>query len=536
MARRPTTAGGHSRRRSRGSRAPRRSGPAPRSATRTSCRRTRRSASLGQSNRQGYNRRARYPLRNWSGDVRHHHRHRRRRPRRLGDRRAACASAASSCGTKAASSSCSACRTRPSPTWRGSIEPGPWVAHVSGATPLAALDPARDGASACIRCRRSHAPRAPSSWTAPGPPSRRRRDAAHERATWLATTLGLQPFPLGGRRAHALPRRRGDRLELPRHAAIAPRRTLLERRGRAAGGARAAHAADDRERLRADRADRARRLGDGDAHLAAICDAAARARAGLPRARGGDGAVKVARTHRGDARARSPPRTDASASCRRWARSTTGTARCSTRRAPSATWSSSASSSTRRSSASRRISSAYPRDEERDLGVAEAAASTCSSCPAVDEMYPPGFQTWVDVAGSADPRGRPPARPLPRRGDGLPQALQHRPAGRRVLRPEGRAAGRGRRAGWCATSNLELEIRVVPTVRDADGLALSSRNALAVARRARSSRSRLPRALATRDPAAARARCSTASTSTTSRSPRSTRPVLAAAVRVGAAV
>ena len=42
-----------------------------------------------------------------------------------------------------------------------------------------------------------------------------------------------------------------------------------------------------------------------------------------------------------------------------------------------------------------------------------------------------------------DPRGRAPARPLPRRGDCLPQALHDRPAGRRVLRPEGRAAGGG---------------------------------------------------------------------------------------------
>ena len=64
------------------------------------------------------------------------------------------------------------------------------------------------------------------------------------------------------RRPAALPRGRGDGLELPRHAARGGR--LARRRGRrAARGARAADAPDDRERLRADRPDRARRLGDG---------------------------------------------------------------------------------------------------------------------------------------------------------------------------------------------------------------------------------------------------------------------------------
>ncbi len=51
--------------------------------------------------------------------------------------------------------------------------------------------------------------------------------------------------------------------------------------------------------------------------------------------------------------------------------------------------------------------------------------------------------------------------------------------------------------------NLDVEIRVVDTVRDADGLALSSRNALLSASE-REQALAIPRALATRDAARAR--------------------------------
>src|SRR6266550_2543382 len=39
----------------------------------------------------------------------------------------------------------------------------------------------------------------------------------------------------------------------------------------------------------------------------------------------------------------------------------------------------------------------YPRDEERDAAAAEGAGVDVLFVPSAEEMYPPGFQTWVEV-------------------------------------------------------------------------------------------------------------------------------------------
>jgi pantoate--beta-alanine ligase len=74
-------------------------------------------------------------------------------------------------------------------------------------------------------------------------------------------------------------------------------------------------------------------------------------------------------------------------------------------------------------------------------------------------------------------------------------------------------------------------LRVVPTVRDGDGLALSSRNAR-LSREERRLAAALPRALATRDPAEARRLLNGVEVDYVEIAPFDP-PVLAAAIRVG---
>jgi predicted short-subunit dehydrogenase-like oxidoreductase (DUF2520 family) len=75
------------------------------------------------------------------------------------------------------------------------IEPGPWLCHVSGATPLAALDPHQHRFSV-------HPLQTLVKWRGPEQLDgafgavTAETDEAKERGFWLARTLGLQPFEL----------------------------------------------------------------------------------------------------------------------------------------------------------------------------------------------------------------------------------------------------------------------------------------------------------------------------------------------------
>jgi predicted short-subunit dehydrogenase-like oxidoreductase (DUF2520 family) len=73
---------------------------------------------------------------------------------------------------------------------------GPWVGHVSGATPLAALDPhtRRFSVHPLQTFTRARGPeQLDGAWAAVTAAT----DEARAVATWLAETLGLRPFPLG---------------------------------------------------------------------------------------------------------------------------------------------------------------------------------------------------------------------------------------------------------------------------------------------------------------------------------------------------
>jgi len=145
----------------------------------------------------------------------------------------------------------------------------------------------------------------------------------------------------------------------------------------------------------------------------------------------------------------------------------------------------------------------YPHDEKRDVELASEAGVDLVFAPSEGEMYPPGYQTWVEVIEL-----------------GSILEGEHRPGHFRgvatvvlklfsIVRPD-RAYFGQKDAQQAEVIRrmirdlaLEIELRVLPTVRDRDGLALSSRNVLLTpAERERALA--LPRALATRDPAKAR--------------------------------
>ena len=145
----------------------------------------------------------------------------------------------------------------------------------------------------------------------------------------------------------------------------------------------------------------------------------------------------------------------------------------------------------------------YPRDEERDLQLAEEAGVDVVFAPSTEEMYPPGFQTWVEVAElGAVLEGR--FRPSHFRGVAtvvLKLLLAARPTHVYFGRKDAQQVEVVRR--MARDLALDVEVQAVATVRDADGLALSSRNVL-LSPEERKRALGLPRALATKDAARAR--------------------------------
>ena len=118
----------------------------------------------------------------------------------------------------------------------------------------------------------------------------------------------------------------------------------------------------------------------------------------------------------------------------------------------------------------------YPRELEKDLALLKGADTDLVLTPAAEEVYPPGFNAWVDV-GDVAHRLEGEQRPYHFRGVATVVAKLFN-----IVNPQ--RAYFGCKDGqqlvvirqMVAQLELGVEIVAVPTVREADGLALSSRN------------------------------------------------------------
>jgi pantoate--beta-alanine ligase len=119
----------------------------------------------------------------------------------------------------------------------------------------------------------------------------------------------------------------------------------------------------------------------------------------------------------------------------------------------------------------------YPRDLARDLDLCEKAGVDIVFTPPESEMYPPGFSTSVEVTGLQD-RWEGSSRPGHFRGVATVVARLFR-----LALPDrayfGEKDYQQLQIVTRMARDLALDVEVVPcaTVREADGLAMSSRNA-----------------------------------------------------------
>ncbi len=121
--------------------------------------------------------------------------------------------------------------------------------------------------------------------------------------------------------------------------------------------------------------------------------------------------------------------------------------------------------------------SSYPRELERDLAMFERAGVDVVFTPAATEVYPPGFDTWVE-AGAVTHRLEGEFRPGHFRGvcTVVLKLLN-------ILGPDrtyfGQKDAQQALAVRLMVRDLDVPVQVVtaPTLREPDGLAMSSRNA-----------------------------------------------------------
>lgn len=120
--------------------------------------------------------------------------------------------------------------------------------------------------------------------------------------------------------------------------------------------------------------------------------------------------------------------------------------------------------------------SAYPRDIPKDLKMLEDAGVDLVWLPTPDDIYPPGFNTWVEVQDVTEPlEGA--SRPGHFRGVATVVAKLFN-----AVQPHSAYFGQKDAQQVAVIKqmtrdlNFPLEIVVGPTLRELDGLAMSSRN------------------------------------------------------------
>ncbi|HEV2133113.1 MAG TPA: pantoate--beta-alanine ligase [Terracidiphilus sp.] len=130
----------------------------------------------------------------------------------------------------------------------------------------------------------------------------------------------------------------------------------------------------------------------------------------------------------------------------------------------------------------------YPRSFDADCALAEAEGADAIFAPPVDEMYPPGATTSVEVAGLGD------------RLDGASRPGHFRGVATVVAKlfvaaePDLAFFGQKDAAQVSVLRRMSADLRfgvelvVCPIIREADGLALSSRNAYLIADERRQAR------------------------------------------------
>jgi len=120
----------------------------------------------------------------------------------------------------------------------------------------------------------------------------------------------------------------------------------------------------------------------------------------------------------------------------------------------------------------------YPRDEARDLALFEEAGVDLVFAPPVEEMYPEGFATTVHVGGALTETLEGAARPG--HFDGVATVVVKLFG---IVQPDLAFFGQKDAQQLAVVRrvvrdlDLPVEVVAVPTVREPDGLAMSSRNA-----------------------------------------------------------